>query len=114
MYPFVNYTIQLIVDANIDISGYATIFIKYRKPDGTVGCWTTALCAGDDNCMNYTTIIGDLDQPGEWIIQAVAEDAGVALHGTWTSFDVHKPLTATCPPLTTAPPTTVVPTTAAL
>lgn len=109
MDTFVNDTIQLIVDANIDISGYAILTIEYRKPDGTIGCWIAALCADDDNCMTYTTVIGDLDIPGEWLIQAVAKDVGVALHGRWTSFDVHEPLTATCPPLTTLAPTTAAP-----
>jgi hypothetical protein len=109
MDTFVNDTIQLNINTNIDISGYATIFIKYRRPDGTVGCWIAALCIGDNSCMTYTTINGDLDQSGEWLIQAVAEDVGVALHGRWTSFDVHEPLTATCPPLTTLAPTTAAP-----
>lgn len=109
METFVNDTIKLIIDANIDISGYATLTIKYRRPDGTIGCWTATLCIGDNNCMTYTTINGDLNIPGEWLIQAVAEDAGVALHGTWASFDVHSPLMATCPPLTTVAPTTSPP-----
>ena len=109
METFVNDTIKLIIDANIDISGYATLTIEYRKPDGTVGCWIATLCPGDNNYMTYTTSIGDLDQSGEWLIQAVAKDVGIALHGLWTSFDVHKPLMATCPPLTTVAPTTSPP-----
>ena len=109
MDTFVNDTIQLNIDTNIDISGYAILTIKYRKPDGTVDCWTAALCVGNNNCMTYTTVIGDLDVSGKWLIQAVAEDAGVALHGVWTSFEVHSPLMATCPPLTTLAPTTLAP-----
>jgi len=117
MDTFVNDTIQLIIDTNIDVSGYSTLLIKYRKPDGTIGCWPATLCPGNDNCITFTTSIGDLDQSGEWLIQAVAEDTGIALHGRWVAFDVHKPLLATCPPptttLTTVPPTTVAPTTSA-
>lgn len=109
MDTFVNDTIKLTIDTNIDISGYATLTIKFRRPDGTVGCWIATQCIGDVNCMTYTTVHGDLDIPGEWLIQAVAEDVGVALHGVWTSFDVHSPLMATCPPLTTLAPTTAAP-----
>ena len=115
MDTFVNDTIQLIIDTNIDVSGYIIRMIKYRKPDGTIGCWPAALCLANNNCLTYTTSIGDLDQPGEWLIQASVRDTGVALHGAWIAFDVHRPLLATCPPptttLTTAPPTTTVPTT---
>lgn len=109
MDTFVNDTIKLTIDTNIDVSGYTTLTIKFRRPDGTFGCWIAALCIGDNNCITYTTITGDLNISGEWLIQAVAEDIGVALHGTWTSFDVHSPLMATCPPLTTLAPTTAAP-----
>lgn len=106
---FIDDTIQINLATCLDISGHATLTIKYRRPDGTVGCWIAAQCAGDVNCITYTTAIGDLDQSGEWLIQAVATDAGVSLHGTWASFYVHAPLMATCPPLTTIAPTTPAP-----
>ena len=107
---FINDTIQINLATCLDISGYPNFAIKYRKPDGTVGCWIATLCAGDDECITYTTALGDLDQSGEWLIQAIATNVGASLHGTWASFYVHKPLLATCPSLTVAP-TTLVPTT---
>lgn len=108
METFVNDTIQLTIDTNIDISGYATLQIRYRKPDGTTGCWAATICPTDNNCMFYICNIDDLDIPGEWLLQGIALDAGVRLTGRWAAFQVHNPLMEHC---TTVPPTTMVPTT---
>ena len=108
METFVNDTVKLTVDANIDVSGYTTLQIRYKKPDGTTGCWDAALCPTDNNCITYTCAYGDLDQEGEWLIQGVALAAGVRLTGRWAKFDVHDTLVEFC---TTVPPTTMVPTT---
>jgi hypothetical protein len=108
METFVNDTVQLTIDTNIDISGYATLLIRYRKPNGVIGCWTATICPTDVNCMYYICVDGDLDIPGEWLIQAQAKDVGVKLTGLWVSFQVHDPLSEFC---TTVAPTTMVPTT---
>ena len=110
MDTFVNDTIRLSVNANIDLSGYAVLQIRYKKPDGTTGCWVATICATDDTYMYYDTVIGDLDQAGEWLVQGMALDAGVRLTGKWCSFMVYDPLREFC---TTVAPTTMVPTTAA-
>jgi hypothetical protein len=106
METFVNDTIRLTVNTNIDISGYATIQIRYRKPDGATGCWTATICPTDNECMYYDLTIGDLDQVGEWLIQGIALDAGAQLTGQWCSFYVHDPLVEFC---TTVAPTTAAP-----
>jgi len=106
MDTFVNDTIRLSVNANIDLSGYATLQIRYKKP----GCWIATICATDSTYMYYLTSIGDLDQAGEWLIQGMALDAGVHLTGRWCRFMVYDPLREFC---TTVAPTTVAPTTAA-
>lgn len=110
METFVNDTIQLTIDTNIDISGYATLLIKYKKPDGITGCWTAAACLADINYMTYTCVHGDLDIPGRWLIQALAQDIGVKLTGRWVEFMVYDPLSEFC---TTLAPTTLAPTTPA-
>ena len=111
METFVNDTIRITVDADIDLSGYATLQIRYKKPDGTTGCWPATLCPTDDERMYYDTQIGDLDQAGEWLIQGVALDAGVKLSGkVWCKIKVFDMLVLNC---TTVAPTTVPPTTAA-
>lgn len=109
MDTYVNDTVRITVDADLDLSGYATLQIRYQKPDGTKGCWTATIDPGDDERMYYDCIYGDLDVAGEWIIQGIAVDAGVRLTGRWCSFDVYDPIRQTC---TTAAPTTAVPTTA--
>lgn len=109
METFVNDTIQFTIDTNIDISGYATLLIKYRKPNGITGCWTAIVCPIDNNCMTYICNIEDLDIPGRWLIQAKAQDVGVRLTGRWIEFMVYDPLSEFC---TTVAPTTMVPTTA--
>lgn len=104
METFVNDTVKFTIDTNIDVSGYSTLSIKYKKPDGTTGCWSATVCPADNNCMTYTCAYGDLDIAGEWLIQALAQDTGVQLTGLWEKFQVHNPLAEWC--------TTPVPTTA--
>lgn len=110
METFVNDTPRITIDTNIDLSGYSTLLIKYKKPDGTTGCWTATICPTDNNCMYYDIALGELDQEGHWLVQGIAKDVGVQLTGRWCKFNVHEALAPTC---TTAAPTTVPPTTAA-
>jgi len=107
---FVNDTVQLNLDLGIDVSGYSEFIIKYKKPDGTTGCWTAALCSSDNERIIYTCVHGDLDISGDWLVQALVRDTGVQLHGRWNEFKVHSSLAEFC---TTVAPTTVAPTTAA-
>lgn len=108
METFVNDTVQLTIDTNIDVSGYSILQVRYRKPDRTTGCWDASLCPFSNECITYTCVYGDLDQPGRWLIQAVALDIGVRLTGRWVEFLVHDPLVEFC---TTVAPATGVPTT---
>lgn len=109
METFVNDTIRITINANIDLSGYATLNIRYRKPDGTTGCWVATISPTDNEQMFYDCDIDDLDQVGEWIIQGVALDGGVKLTGTWCKLVVRDSLVEFC---TSLSPTTVAPTTA--
>jgi len=104
MQTFVNDTPRITLDTGIDISGYATLQIRYRKPDGTTGCWTATECAYSNECIYYDVQLGELDQEGEWLVQGVVLDAGVRLTGRWCKIKVREPLTEFC--------TTPVPTTA--
>jgi len=110
METFVNDTPRLTLNTGIDVSGYATLQIRYRKPDGSTGCWPAIICTVDNKCIYYDTQIGDIDQEGKWLYQAVILDAGVRLTGLWCTFQAHDPLRDFC---TTVAPTTVVPTTPA-
>jgi hypothetical protein len=108
METFVNDTVQFTIDTNIDVSGYTSLMLRYKKPSGITGCWHGVIDPLDNSCITYTCAIGDLDEAGEWLIQATVTSAGVRLTGRWNSFIVHDPLRMFC---TTLPPTTMVPTT---
>lgn len=113
METYVNDTIRITVDAGIDISGYSTLQIRYRRPDETIGCWIATQNPNDVQRMYYDCAYGDLDQAGDWIIQGIALDTGVRLTGKWRKFKVWDPIRQTCTTAapTTTPPTTAVPTT---
>lgn len=105
MDTYVGDTIQLTINTGIDISGYSTLCIKYRKPDGTIGTWTAAINPANSNQMFYTCETEDLDQPGEWVIQASVEEGAEQLNGRWVRFTVHEPLRQVCGATTAAPTT---------
>ena len=109
METFVNDTPRITLDTGIDVYGYSTLQIRYRKPDGTTVCWDATLCAANDECLYYDVQLYELDKEGEWLVQGVALDTGVRLTGLWCKINVHDPLANFC---TTVPPTTAVPTTA--
>ena len=54
-----------------DISEATVRQFIFRKPDGTLltvnAVWTTN---GTDASAEYVTVAGDIDQPGEWRLQA--------------------------------------------
>ena len=112
---FVNDTVRLVIDTNLNLSGYTTLQMGYMKPDGSTGCWAATIYPTDNTKMYYETQIGDIDQAGEWLMQGVALASGVKVSGKiWCRFKVLNMLVANCTtaPPTTAPPTTPIPTTA--
>ena len=54
--------------------------INYQKPSGVIGSWTATI-GTDVNTITYTTISGDLDDIGVWLIQGVIEYPD----GTWST-----------------------------
>jgi len=106
---FVGDTIIIRVDAGIDLSTYDDLYIKFRRPNGTVGHWVAILDPTNNLRMYYLTDTNDLNLAGEWTIQAHAEELNVHLHGKLVTFDVLDPIAETSSPPTTAPPTTPIP-----
>ncbi len=54
--------------------------IKVRRPDGTATSWNASIL--DAETIYYTTLVGDLDMPGTYTLQAYVEYAdGRKLHG---------------------------------
>jgi len=73
-------------DVIVDLAGYTSLVILFKKPDKTtvtrVGTLTTD---GSDGKMQYVSVAGDLDLLKSWQIQA-----RVTLPtGTWSS-DISK------------------------
>ncbi len=82
---------QILLDAGQDISAASLLQMKYKKPDGSTGTWAATLVGLDSAYHN--TILGDLDQTGNWEIQLYIELGVVKLHGAIVSFHVYKKVT---------------------
>jgi len=111
METFVGDTIRITVQTGIDLSGYASLYIKFKRPNGTIGRWPAILDLEDNENMYYDTDETDLDIEGDWYFQADAKNAvpAVDLHGDWFKVSVKMPFADTTSPPTTAPPTTEIP-----
>ena len=79
--------------AIVDISAASVKEVVFRKPDMTVVAQAGAFYTdGTDGVVQYVTVADDLDQLGNWKIQAEV----TLPTGTWSSnvetFKVHKNL----------------------
>lgn len=108
METFVGDTIRLVLNASIDLSGYTDLYIKFKRPNGSMGFWDATLDPLDNNRMYYDTTDSDLDMEGNWTVQGHAEAANIHLHGLWTNFKVNTPLAESSTPPTTLAPTTAL------
>jgi hypothetical protein len=89
-YVFLNDIGTLInVDVGSDITGATVHQIKYIKPDGSSGNWDATVST---QYLQYTTADGDLDELGDWEVQAYVETASGKWHGEVTRFKVLKPI----------------------
>jgi len=75
----------------VDVSGATTLELVFGKPDGTSSAKTATFTDdGVDGQIQYTVVDGDLDQLGDWKIQAHI----ILLGGEWRSnidnFRVYK------------------------
>lgn len=95
METFVGDTVRIVLDTKINILGYGTMQIRYRKPNGNTGGWVSSVYPGTTGSMYYTTSLTDLDIPGTWAVQAYVEGGGTRLHGLWDEFTVFKTLLGT-------------------
>jgi len=77
------------VDVGSDITGATVHQIKYIKPDGSTGNWDANVST---QYLQHTTVEDDLDQIGEWIVQALVTTVSGTWHGEITRFDVLKPI----------------------
>lgn len=89
---------RIYVDCEENVSTQTVIKIKYKKPSSDTGDWT-AILGTDTVTVNgvtleantyiyYDTIDGDIDEAGDWNIQAYVElSGGWKGHGTDNDFE---------------------------
>jgi len=93
METFVGDTVKILIDTDIDLSGFDEIKILYRKPDGSIGEWEAAVCPDDDTYIQYQCNISTLDMSGTWKLQAFVSNDNEQYHGKWTDLIVLSPIT---------------------
>lgn len=75
------------VNMGENVSGGSSLTFNVKKPDGTIITWTPTLYG--TNYLRYSSVSGDLDSAGTWVIQPSLTLA------TWTggcdpvTFKVH-------------------------
>lgn len=77
------------VDVGSDVTGATVHKIKFIKPDGTTDEWDATVST---QYLQYTTVDGDLDQIGEWVVQALITTVSGTWHGEITRFEVLNPI----------------------
>jgi hypothetical protein len=84
------------LDTGIDDALLATateISILVEKPSGTNVTWT-ATQYGSTSEITYTSVSGDLDEAGDYILQAYIEWGTNGHHGDSTTITVYAPLSS--------------------
>jgi hypothetical protein len=72
----------------IDVSTAVTKYIYFQEPDGTKIQKTAAFYTnGTDGIIQYTTVSGDIDLVGTWMVQGYIE---TSLGKFWTEKDSFK------------------------
>jgi hypothetical protein len=77
--------------ADVLLETATEISILVQRPSGTIVTWT-ATQYGDTSEITYTTLAGDLDEVGDYIIQSYLEWGTSTHHGDSIPFTVYAPL----------------------
>lgn len=77
-------------DVVVDLSTAVTTQIVFRKPDLTQLIVDAVFYTdGTDGIIKYNTVDGDLDQSGQWRLQAYVEVGSAKYYSSIGSFRVH-------------------------
>jgi methanogenic corrinoid protein MtbC1 len=79
------------VDMGADIAAATAAVLNVLKPDGTEDEWTGDVDTEDTQDIIYTTVEGDLDQVGEYLIQPALTFADWEGLGETVRLVVHPP-----------------------
>lgn len=75
---FKDQIVKLTLKTRQDLSTATKVSVLYVKPDQTKGEWVASVAANNTD-IEYQTEDGDIDQAGNWTVQAYAEVTG----GKW-------------------------------
>jgi len=64
--------LKIVLDTKLDLSDISAAIIKCRKPDKTIESWSAEVDP-DKTCIYHVTQTGDLDQEGDYELQAYIE-----------------------------------------
>lgn len=85
--------IECTTQAPLDLSSANPMTVVFKKPDGATltktGVWATD---GTDGIVTYTTIAGDIDQVGNWYVQAAVTVPGGSFRSSVALFRVESNL----------------------
>ena len=65
--------LKIVLDTKIDLSDISAAIIKCRKPDKTIESWSAEVDTDNTSYIYHVTKIGDLDQEGDYELQAYIE-----------------------------------------
>ena len=77
------------LDCGQDISTASVRNILVRKPDGTAATWTAS--ASGTTAIQFTTLAGTFDMPGQWLLQAQVTVGGGTWRGETAQLMVYAP-----------------------
>jgi hypothetical protein len=80
---------EIIVDIGVDITGATPTKLKVTKPDGTEVVWTATVY--NSNYLKYTTISGDFNLAGTYILQAELTITAWSGLGDVATFEIYDP-----------------------
>ena len=81
---------EIILDCGTAVTTSTVRNILARSPRGVKKTWAAAV--DGTNSIKYVTQAGDLDQSGDWLLQAYVELPGWSGHGDVTTLTVKPTL----------------------
>jgi len=66
---FIGQVIEIILDCGVELADATAPAIAVKKPDGSTTSWSAQVSNGQ--YLTYTTTGTDLDQAGDYVLQAV-------------------------------------------
>jgi len=79
--------------STVNLSSATKKQIIFSKPDATTSTKTASFKTdGTDGILSYVTVAGDLDQSGDWQVQAYVEITSGKWHSDVATFTVYDNL----------------------